>query len=130
MNSIGKPERESQNRIIQLFQNELEYQYLGNWQEEERVLPLEEDLLLNYLIGKGYSENLAGKAISKFHLAVANISQGLYEANKEVYKLLRYGVPVREELGKPKETVWLIDWKHPEENDFAVAEEVTVKGKA
>lgn len=129
MNSIGKPERESQNRIIQLFQNELEYQYLGNWQEEERVLPLEEDLLHNYLIGKGYSENLAGKAISKFHLAAAKISQGLYEANKEVYKLLRYGVPVREELGKPKETVWLIDWKHPEDNDFAVAEEVTVKGK-
>lgn len=129
MNSIGKPERESQNRIIRLFQNELKYQYLGNWQEEERVLPLEEDLLHNYLKGKGYSENLAGKAISKFHLAVANISQGLYEANKEVYKLLRYGVPVREEPGKPKETVWLIDWKNPEENDFGVAEEVTVKGK-
>ena len=129
MNSIGKSERESQNRIIQLFQNELKYQYLGNWQEEERVWPLEEDLLHNYLIGKGYSENLAGKAISKLHLAVANISQGLYEANKEVYKLLRYGVPVREELGKPKETVWLIDWKNPNANDFAVVEEVTVKGK-
>lgn len=129
MNSIGKPERESQNRIIQLFQNELEYQYLGNWQEEERILPLEEDLLHNYLIGKSYSENLVSKAISKLHAAASNISQGLYEANKEVYKLLRYGVPVREELGNPKETVWLIDWVNPEENDFAIAEEVTVKGK-
>ena len=129
MNSIGKPERESQNRIIQLFQNELEYQYLGNWQEEERILPLEEDLLFNYLTGKGYSQNLASKAVSKLHAAVSNISQGLYEANKEVYKLLRYGVPVREEPGKPKETVWLIDWKVPENNDFGVAEEVTVRGK-
>ena len=25
-------------------------------------------------------------------------------------------------------TVWLIDWKHPENNHFAIAEEVTVKG--
>lgn len=129
MNSIGKPERESQNRIIQLFQNELEYQYLGNWQEEERILPIEEGLLHNYLIGKGYSENLTSKAISKLHAAASNISHGLYDANKEVYKLLRYGVPVREELGKPKETVWLIDWKNPESNDFAVAEEVSVLGK-
>ena len=129
VNNIGKSERESQNRIIQLFQNELEYQYLGNWQEEERILPIEEGLLHNYLIGKGYSENLASKAVSKLHAAASNISQGLYEANKEVYKLLRYGVPVREELGKPKETVWLIDWENPEENDFAIAEEVTVKGK-
>lgn len=54
MKNIGKSERESQNRIIQLFQNELEYQYLGNWQEQERILPLEEELLLNYLFGKGY----------------------------------------------------------------------------
>ncbi|TBW30251.1 type I restriction endonuclease subunit R [Gramella sp. KN1008] len=129
MNSIGKPERESQNRIIQLFQNELKYQYLGNWQEEERILPIEEGLLHNYLISKGYSENLATKAISKLHIAASNISHGLYDANKEVYKLLRYGVPVREELGKPKETVWLIDWKRPGENDFGVAEEVAVLGK-
>ncbi len=26
------------------------------------------------------------------------------------------------------ETVWLIDWQHPEKNDFAIAEEVTLKG--
>lgn len=129
MNSIGKSERESQNRIIQLFQNELDYQYLGNWQEEERILPIEEGLLHNYLIGKGYSESLASKAISKLQQAASNISHGLYDSNKEVYKLLRYGVPVREELGKPKETVWLIDWKDPESNDFGVAEEVTVLGK-
>jgi hypothetical protein len=43
--------------------------------------------------------------------------------------LLRYGITVREELGQPKETVWLIDWKNPYNNDFAVAEEVTVSGK-
>ena len=53
----------------------------------------------------------------------------MYEANKEVYHLLRYGVTVRRRNGQPKETVWLIDWKNLESNQFAVAEEVTVQGK-
>ena len=48
---------------------------------------------------------------------------------KKFIILLRYGVTVREEFGQPKETVWLIDWKDVESNQFAVAEEVTVQGK-
>jgi type I restriction enzyme R subunit len=31
-------------------------------------------------------------------------------------------------MGENKVTVWLIDWKQPQNNHFAVAEEVTVKG--
>ena len=31
-------------------------------------------------------------------------------------------------VGQAHETVQLIDWQHPEANDFAVAEEVTLKG--
>jgi len=34
---------------------------------------------------------------------------------------LRYGVKVRPELGEPTVTIWLIDWAHPGNNDFAVA---------
>lgn len=30
--------------------------------------------------------------------------------------------------GPDVETVYLIDWEHPEKNDFALAEEVTLKG--
>ena len=30
--------------------------------------------------------------------------------------------------GENRVTVWLIDWQHPENNHFAIAEEVTVKG--
>ena len=44
------------------------------------------------------------------------------------YQLLRYGVPVQVAAGQAHETVHLIDWEHPEKNDFAVAEEVTLKG--
>src|SRR5699024_244473 len=49
--------------------------------------------------------------------------------NKHVYELLRYGVPVRAGVGEQTETVWLIDWGHPDSNQFAVAEEVTVAGE-
>lgn len=130
MNNIGKLERSSQNRIIQLFQNELGYRYLGNWHENLRTQPVEEHLLKQFLLEKqGYSEVLANRAISKFIRAVSNMANGLYDANKEVYKLLRYGVNVREDIGEAKESVWLINWNEPEKNDFAIAEEVTFVGK-
>ncbi|QXP57151.1 HsdR family type I site-specific deoxyribonuclease [Cellulophaga sp. HaHa_2_95] len=129
-NHIGKSERDSQNRIIKLFQNELHYTYLGDWEEQERIQPIEEQLLFDYLIKDGkYSRTLAQKAIDKLVKTATSLSDDLYETNKEVYKLLRYGITVREELGQPKETIWIIDWKNPYNNDFAVAEEVTVKGK-
>ncbi len=129
MYTVGKPERESQNRIIQLFKDKLGYTYLGNWEKQERVYPVEEGLLLAYLLQSGYTKTLSEKAISIFMRAVTSISDDLYEANKEVYRLLRYGISVREEIGTQKETVWLIDWKKPTTNNFAIAEEVTVKGK-
>ena len=42
--------------------------------------------------------------------------------------MLRYGVPVKTEAGKVTESVQLINWQEPEKNDFAIAEEVTLKG--
>ena len=56
-------------------------------------------------------------------------SKTLYDANREVYGLLRYGVKVRPVVGEQTVTVWLIDWTNPGHNDFAIAEEVTVAGK-
>lgn len=127
---IGKKERATQDRVIKLFDGKLGYEYLGNWEEKEKAQPVEEFLLFNYLTHtKGYSISLAQKAVNDFVQAANNLANGLYEANKEVYSLLRYGVSVREDLGKPKETVWLIDWDNPDENHFAIAEEVTVVGK-
>ena len=35
---------------------------------------------------------------------------------------------VKPDVGENTETVWLIDWKDRLNNDFAIAEEVTVKG--
>lgn len=127
---IGKSERETQNRIVALFKEELKYTYLGNWEDQERTQPIEENFLLDFLINsQGYSEIVAKKAVQELVKAATNLSSGLYDANKEVYKLLRYGVSVREELGELKERTWFINWKEPLKNNFAVAEEVTVKGR-
>lgn len=129
-NKIGKSERETQNRIVMQLANDMGYKYLGYWEDQVRDQPIEEDLLLAFLTStQGYSNVLAQKALDELTKTAANLSNGLYEANKEVYKLLRYGVAVREELGQPKETVWFIDWKNPLNNHFGFAEEVTVSGK-
>ncbi|MEQ1916763.1 MAG: HsdR family type I site-specific deoxyribonuclease, partial [Gallionella sp.] len=55
-------------------------------------------------------------------------TKSLYDSNKAVYELLRYGVKVKADVGENTQTVWLIDWKHPLNNHFGIAEEVTVKG--
>lgn len=130
MNTIGKPERETQNRIIQFFKDELKYTYLGDWEKEQRTQPIEEELLFDFLTkDQAYSESLSKKAIHALTSTAGNLSNGLYESNKEVYSLLRYGVNVKEDIGSPKETIWLINWKEPHKNNFYIAEEVTVKGK-
>ena len=129
-NDVGKSERETQDRIIALFRQELGYNYLGDWENEERTLPIETGLLFNFLtVQQGYSATLANKAIDTLTKAASDLTNGLYNANKEVYTMLRYGVSEKEEVGKNKDTVWLINWKEPHKNHFAIAEEVTVKGK-
>ena len=128
MSKIGKKERETQNRVIDLFRDELKYRYLGHWEKREENSNIEEDILSAYLTRKKYSPDLIGKALYEFGKTANDQSKSLYDVNKEVYSLLRYGVTVQPEIGQNKETVWLIDWQNPLENDFAIAEEVTIKG--
>ncbi len=126
--SIGQPERVTQNRVIALFRDELHYRYLGDWQDRDGNSNVEEGLLTAYLVGAGYSPEQIAKAIHDLRTEADNHSRGLYGNNKAVYTLLRYGVPVKIEAGKPTETVHLINWAEPDKNEFAIAEEVTLKG--
>lgn len=125
--NIGKLERETQNRVVKIFTDELQYEYLGNWEERENNSNVEEEILRAWLL-KRYDPNLTDKAIYEFTKAVNDQSKSLYDVNKEVYSLLRYGVTVQPDVGQNKQTVWLIDWKNPLANHFAIAEEVTIKG--
>ena len=125
---IGAIERVTQNRLVGLFRNVLKYGYLGNWEYRQGNSNVEEDLLCQYLARRGYAEKEISRAVSKFKLAALNICAGLYNSNKEVYSLLRYGVNVHPEMSEKKMMVHLIDWENPQENDFYIAEEVTVQG--
>jgi type I restriction enzyme R subunit len=127
MNPIGSPEAVTQQRIIQLFRDEMNYRYLGDWTYRANS-NIEEDLVKNYLIRNKYSDPQINRAIHQLHVAADDSHRSLYLNNKAVYGLLRYGVPVKEEAGRVTETVHLINWAKPEKNDFAIAEEVTLKG--
>lgn len=130
MSIVGQNERPSQNRIIALFQQQLHYRYLGNWEKREGNSNIDETLLTAHLARQGYSPTLISKALFEFKkIATINTSDDLYQANKNVYAALRYGINVKEAAGQNKETVYLIDWKNPHNNDFAIAEEVTIKGQ-
>jgi type I restriction enzyme R subunit len=126
--NVGKPERETQKRIIALFRDELHYRYLGDWTDREGNSNIEEGLLTAWLTKDGYNQAQISMALHKLRTEAGNHNRNLYSNNQEVYKLLRYGVPVKMEAGKVTETVHLIKWDGPELNDFAIAEEVTLKG--
>jgi len=129
MSKIGQRERATQNRVVQLFQNQLGYEYYGDWQDRVENSNVEEGYLSGWLSKQGVDELMANQAIRQFKRA-ATMGDGkkLYHANKEVYGLLRYGVKVRQGQGETTKTVWLIDWSNPLKNDFAIAEEVSFKG--
>ena len=124
--NIGAIERVTQNRLVNLFKGVLKYTYLGNWEKREGNGNVEETLLSAYLTRRGYKDKEIRSAITKLKQAATNLSSGLYNANKEVYSLLRYGVNVQAEVSDKKKMVRLIDWTNPLENDFQIAEEVTI----
>jgi type I restriction enzyme R subunit len=128
MSDIGKSERSTQDRIVALFRDELKYRYLGDWTDRDGNSNIEEGLLSAWLSKSGYTPGQISAALYKLRTEADNHNRTLYGNNQAVYALLRYGVPVKIEAGKITETVYLINWNEPEQNDFAVAEEVTLKG--
>jgi len=126
---VGQIERETQDRVIRFFQDALGYDYLGNWEKRENNSNIEEEYLKEHLQKQNYSETLIKKAINEFKKTAANQQKSLYDINKEIYSLLRYGVNVNTSPSEPNKTVRLVDWKNPENNHFAIAEEVVVTGK-
>ncbi len=128
MSAIGQSERATQNRVIALFRDDLGYRYLGDWTDRDNNSNIEESLLSVWLTKRGYTSPQISVALHKLRTEADNHSRTLYGNNQAVYNLLRYGVPVRVEAGKVTETVHLINWHEPEKNDFAIAEEVTLKG--
>ena len=131
MSDVGQKEKETQKRIVKLFRDQLDYKYLGDWHDREELnRNIEKDLLSAWFKSRGVSDVLINRAFRELERAAAlGDGRNLYDANKDVYSLLRYGVKVKEGAGEQNQTVWLIDWDNPLNNNFAIAEEVSVNGE-
>jgi len=85
-------------------------------------------LLTAFWQTKGYTPVQMSRALNTLRSEAANPTRTLYGNNQAVYSRLRYGEAVKVGAGEQTETVHLVEWAHPEADDFAVAEEVTLNG--
>ncbi|MGI6462264.1 MAG: type I restriction endonuclease subunit R [Candidatus Scatomorpha sp.] len=123
-------ERKLQNKVLHwLVDSEqdggLGYTYLGNLEDIDNT-PVKEDLLKKNLEKRGYTKDQISKAVSELVNKTRNQVDRLYQINKEVYSLLRYGRQGIKDDENNRQTVHYIDWNNMDNNDFYVAEEVSV----
>ena len=128
-----RPERETQDRVIGLFTDEtrldsLGYRCLGDWSKRENNRCVEVEILGDNLKLRGYSDTFISAAMHELQKATDLTGKTLFQASLETYRLIRFGVQVQVAANTDYETVHLIDWQNPDQNDFALAEEVTLKG--
>lgn len=118
-------ERKLQNRVLHWLVDDLKYTYLGNLEDIDNT-PVKEELLKANLKKRGYSDDQIKTAISELMGKVNNQSETLYQINRSVYSSLRYGRQGTKDVNGNRQTVHYIDWEEIDNNDFYVAEEVSV----
>ena len=118
-------EKKLQKRVLHWLVNDLGYTYLDNLEDVDNT-PVKEDLLKANLKKRGYSDDQIKTAISELLSKVNNQVDTLYQINRSVYSLLRYGRQGAKDANGRRQTVHYINWDDIGSNDFYVAEEVSV----
>ncbi len=118
-------EKKLQNRVLHWLIDDLGYTYLGNLEDIDNT-PVKEELLKANLKKRGYTDDQIKTAISELVGKVNNQSDTLYQINRSVYSSLRYGRQGTKDVNGNRQTVHYIDWEEIYNNDFYVAEEVSV----
>lgn len=130
-------ERDYQNILVKRFQQELGYDYLGNWQYAKGATvnnngqansPILDDEVRRFLEEQGRTEmqiedvllQLKGKA----RLGDPKMSS-LVQCNTDLYDTLIMGIKSRPALEATHEDVMLFDFENINNNHFAIAEEVS-----
>ena len=92
--SVGEIEKRTQARVVALFRERLHYDYLGNCADQDNR-NIDVGLLTAWLAQQGVSPVLITRTLHELNKAAADTSKHLYDRNKAVYDLLRYGVKVQ-----------------------------------
>ena len=120
-------ESDYENSIIELFQNNLGYEYAyGPDIERDFYNPLYEEVLLDslYRLNKGLPDDAIQDAIFK----LKNFENGeLVQKNSVFMDYLQNGISVRYFVGGEERSsiVYLVDYKNPDNNSFVLANQWT-----
>ena len=120
-------EEDYEKSLIELFQNDLEYEYVyGPDIERDFYSPFYEDVLIEslYRINHGATNDAIQDALFK----LKNFENGeLVQKNAIFMDYLQNGIPVRYFIdGEERSSiVYLVDYKNPENNSFVVANQWT-----
>ena len=120
-------EADYENSIIELFQNDLGYEYAyGPDIERDFYSPLYEDVLVEslYRLNRGVPDDAIQEALYK----LKNFENGeLVQKNAIFMDYLQSGIPVRYFVdGEERSSiVYLVDYKNPDNNSFIVANQWT-----
>ena len=123
----GFTEADYENSVIELFRNELGYEYLyGPDVERDFYNPLYEEVLLNslYQLNRDLPEDAIQSAFSKLR----NFDNGeLVQKNAVFMDYLQNGIPVRYFVNGEERSsiVYIVDYKNPDNNSFIVANQWT-----
>lgn len=118
-------EKKLQNRVLHWLVEDLDYKYIGNLEDQNNE-PVKKELLAANLKKRGYTEDQISLAVGELVNKTHNQADNLYTINQDIYSSLRYGRQGIRDRDGNRRTVHYIDWANIDNNDFYVAEEVSV----